>query len=108
MPACLVVDTTRGLPPRVRLVVGQQRANSGRLRPSQDQVGDRDVAGCQAAVPEQDSLFRKLTPDRVSGYDVAQLGVQRVAGQEALVHVTAQCPELSRSGLAPIVDDDLV
>ena len=81
---------------------------SARFGPLEDQLADGDVEDRQPAVPEQDPLVVVLPAGSRTGDDLADLGVQRLAGQCARAQVGSQCAELARLRLPPVVDDDLV
>src|SRR5919201_393302 len=79
--------------------VAQHRADAALACPLDEQRAERDVAGREAAVPEEDPLVVPLAAGHAADDDVAELTVERLPRQQPAVDVLAQRAEAA-AGLA--------
>src|SRR5437773_1230709 len=88
--------------------VAKPLADAELLRFRQHCRAERDVAEAEAAVPKEDGLVVALAPGLEAADDLAELGVQRLAGELSGIDVLAERSERAGADLAPIVDDQLI
>src|SRR6185437_12481112 len=88
---------------------GERLPDRTALRLREQRMTQRDIAGAESPVPEEDRLVAALAPRLEARDDLAQLRMQVVLAQPAAVDVRAQGAEgKSLAALAPVVHHHLV
>src|SRR5438034_108040 len=88
--------------------VAENRPDASLLGTLDEECTERNVAGREAAVPEEDPLAAALASRHAPDNDVGELSVQRLLCQQPAIDVLPERAEaVPRAALAPIVHHDL-
>src|SRR5215203_4590056 len=90
----------------LRLQQRQHGSDTLLLRATMDRISQHDIADGEATVPEQDALVIALAATLRAANDLADLGMDVIAGQPATLDQRKK--RAAMAALCPIVDHKLV